>query len=133
MKKTISLLTMLMMFSSYCLAYDNKRTDPPGESDVLTEDLLIYTINCNEWIEGLPCDIQPTHYDPADQLDLRLDNIDWTQDNFHFNYLLHPCSDEACYKQASLRFRQQTGHRIGDGSRTPIADMYAWLWYCKTN
>lgn len=95
MKKTISLLALATLFSTYCLAYDNKVTEPQETEIPTTEELLIHAIDCSDWINAIPEEIDPAHFDPAHQLDLRPDNMDWTDENFHFNYLLHPTSGEA--------------------------------------
>lgn len=127
MKKTISILALMMLFSTYCLAYDKDGTEPTDFYYPEDEELMMHAIDCSEWIDAIPEDIDPIHIDPADQLDLRLDNMDWTDENFHFNYLLHPCSEEACFRQASLRFRQQTG-RSFDGTKGTPSDSYIWIW-----
>lgn len=130
MKKTISLLALVMLFSTYCLAYDNNVGEPYDFEYPDEEIMMIHAIDCSEWIDGIPEDIDPIHIDPADQLDLRLENMDWTDENFHFNYLLPPCSEEACFRQASLRFRQQTGRAFG-GAITSPSDLYTWIWCCE--
>lgn len=130
MKKTISILALMMLFSTYCLASANDFGDPTEFESLCEEEMIIQAIDCSEWIDAIPEDIDPIHIDPADQLDLRLENMDWTDENFRFNYLLHPCSDEACFRQASLRFRQQTGRRFGEAGCTP-SDAYTWIWCCE--
>lgn len=132
MKKTISLLALMMLFSTYCLAHDNTGPESEDFDTQFTEQLLIHAIDCSEWVNEIPDEVEPMHIDPANQLDLRIDEMEWDNENFHFNYLLHPCSDEACYRQASLRFRQQTGHDFGDMSLGRGSDFYILLWCIET-
>lgn len=133
MKKTISLIASLLLFCSYCLAYDNTDTSSDYDQTFLQEELMIHAIDCSEWIESIPPAIEPMHIDPTEQLDLQLEQMEWDNENFHFNYLLHPCSDEACFRQASLRFRQQMGHDFGYYPYTSLCDLYTWLWICKAS
>lgn len=132
MKKTILLLALVALLSNYCLANDNKGGPEPTETEILnTEAFLIHAIDCTDWIDAIPDDIHPFHLEPADQLELNLEELDFNDEFFHFNYLLYPCSDEACFRQASLRFRQLTGHKFGEGKNS-VADLYTWRW-CISN
>lgn len=128
MKKTISILALMMLFSTYCLAYDNTYPESENLDSQFTEQLLIHAIDCSEWVNEIPDEIEPLHEDPIYQMDLRYEDMEWDDENFHFNYLLHPCSDEACFRQASLRFRQQTGHNFGQMSSDRTYDLYILIW-----
>lgn len=128
MKKTILLLAIAALSSTYCLGYDDADYNPAFADELMTEEMLMHSIDCSQWIEDIPQNVEPIHIDPADQLDLRYEEMEWDSENFHFNYLLYPYTDEACIEQASLRYRQACGGGPSAVRAPSLTDLYIWFW-----
>ena len=95
MKKTALILAIMTLLSSYCLANDFTNYEDYYQPMPVESELLIHFIDCNDWINTIPEDIEPIHIDPADQLDLNIDEMNIDNENIHFDYLLHPYMHEA--------------------------------------
>lgn len=95
MKKTALILALMTLLSSYCLANDSTNYEDYYPLMPVESELLIHFIDCNDWINTIPEDIEPIHIDPADQLDLNIDEMNIDNENIHFDYLLHTYMHEA--------------------------------------
>lgn len=88
MRKTAILLVLAALAPAWCRADDIDISLPEDPVREFGEQMILHTPDFGTHFDALPQDVEPSFADPAFHLFMEETETDWTQDHFHFNYLL---------------------------------------------